>query len=179
MGSSSSRAWRRRSTSPPSSRPASSRPSPGGSPEHLSSTTPTSLSELSGSTGATEAAGIYGFAILPEFQGRGIGRQVLSSLARELRAEGMAQIGLEVSCNNDSALHLYLTCGFDVTGTEDYYAVQPGGPHLDTERAVHSAIWLARGSPASRSISGAVIPNAPSCDGVPSYLSRPVASGAA
>jgi ribosomal protein S18 acetylase RimI-like enzyme len=49
----------------------------------------------------------------------------------------MAQIGLEVSCNNDSALHLYLTCGFDVTGTEDYYAVQPGGPHLDTERAVH------------------------------------------
>ena len=86
---------------------------------------------------SAEAAGIYGFAILPEFQGRGIGRQVLSSLARELRAEGMAQIGLEVSCNNDSALHLYLTCGFDVTGTEDYYAVQPGGPHLDTERAVH------------------------------------------
>ena len=71
----------------------------------------------------TDAAGIYGFAVLPEYQGRGIGRQVLSSLARDLVAEGVAQIGLEVSVTNDSALHLYLTCGFDVMGTEDYYAV--------------------------------------------------------
>jgi len=74
-----------------------------------------------------DAAGIYGFAILPEFQGRGIGRQVLSNLARDVDAEGVAQIGLEVSVTNDSALHLYLSCGFDVTGTEDYYAVPLGG----------------------------------------------------
>ncbi len=75
-----------------------------------------------------DAAGIYGFAVLPEFQGRGIGRQVLSTLARDLKAEGVADIGLEVSCTNDAALHLYLSCGFDVMGTEDYYAVSLGRP---------------------------------------------------
>ncbi len=48
---------------------------------------------------------------------------MLSGLARELVAEGVAEVGLEVSCTNDSALHLYLSCGFEVTGTEDYYSV--------------------------------------------------------
>jgi ribosomal protein S18 acetylase RimI-like enzyme len=83
-----------------------------------------------------DAAGIYGFAILPGLQGRGIGRQVLSTLARDLRAEGVAQIGLEVSCTNDSALHLYSTCGFDVMGTEDYYAVQLRSPGSHPSRGV-------------------------------------------
>ncbi|HLN05976.1 MAG TPA: GNAT family N-acetyltransferase [Acidimicrobiales bacterium] len=78
-----------------------------------------------------DAAGIYGFAVLPEFQRRGIGRQVLSALARDLPAQGVPNVSLEVSCNNDAALHLYLSCGFDVMGTEDYYAVPveaPSGP---------------------------------------------------
>ena len=70
-----------------------------------------------------EVAGIYGFAVLPRHQGQGIGRQVLSGLARELLAEGMREVGLEVSVSNDSALHLYESCGFEVTGTEDYYKV--------------------------------------------------------
>jgi len=80
------------------------------------------------------AAGIYGFAVVPRYQGRGIGRQVLSTLARYLKAEGVADIGLEVSVTNDAALHLYLSCGFDVMGTEDYYELRlaprgadPGG----------------------------------------------------
>ncbi|MGA3214249.1 MAG: GNAT family N-acetyltransferase [Acidimicrobiales bacterium] len=71
-------------------------------------------------------ADVYGFAVMPQFQGRGIGRQVLSGLARDLVAEGMRRVGLEVSCTNDSALRLYLSCGFDVTGTEDYFAVSLG-----------------------------------------------------
>jgi ribosomal protein S18 acetylase RimI-like enzyme len=71
-------------------------------------------------------ADIYGFAILPRFQGRGIGRQVLSHLAQDLVARGLTRVGLEVSCTNDSALGLYLSCGFDVIGTEDYYEVPLG-----------------------------------------------------
>lgn len=70
-----------------------------------------------------EAAGIYGFAVLPRYQGQGIGRQVLSEIARELVASGVPEVGLEVSCANDSALRLYLSCGFEVMGTEDYYSV--------------------------------------------------------
>ena len=80
------------------------------------------------------AAGIYGFAVVPRYQGRGIGGQVLSTLARDLKAEGVADIGLEVSVTNDAALRLYLSCGFDVMGTEDYYELRfesqgtdPGG----------------------------------------------------
>jgi ribosomal protein S18 acetylase RimI-like enzyme len=68
-----------------------------------------------------DAAGIYGFAVLPEFQGRGIGRQVLSRLAQELPSEGLTNVSLEVSVTNDAALHLYSSCGFDVMGTEDYW----------------------------------------------------------
>ena len=78
-----------------------------------------------------DAVGIYGFAIVPFFQGRGIGRQVLSGLARNLSTEGVTKVSLEVSTANDAALRLYLGCGFDVMGTEDYYAVQvrcPSGP---------------------------------------------------
>ena len=70
-----------------------------------------------------QVAGIYGFAVLPRYQGQGIGRQVLSEIARQLVEEGMAEVGLEVSCTNDSALRLYVGCGFEVTGTEDYYSV--------------------------------------------------------
>jgi len=69
------------------------------------------------------AAGVYGFAVVPRLQGRGIGRQVLSGLARDLVAEGLEEIDLEVACTNDAALHLYLSCGFEVMGTEDYYGV--------------------------------------------------------
>jgi ribosomal protein S18 acetylase RimI-like enzyme len=70
-----------------------------------------------------DVADVYGFAVRPQFQGRGIGRQVLSGLVSDLAGEGLAHVGLEVSCTNDSALHLYVSCGFEVTGTEDYYAV--------------------------------------------------------
>ena len=70
-----------------------------------------------------DTADIYGFAISAQFRGRGIGRQVLSGLSRDLVAQGLRTVGLEVSCSNDSALGLYLSCGFDVTGTEDYFAV--------------------------------------------------------
>ena len=59
----------------------------------------------------------------PAHRGRGIGRQVLSGLAGELLTEGIKRVGLEVSSTNDSALGLYLSCGFEVTGTEDYYEV--------------------------------------------------------
>lgn len=70
-----------------------------------------------------DSADIYGFAVAAAHRGRGIGRQVLSGLAGELLTEGVKRVGLEVSSTNDSALGLYLSCGFEVTGTEDYYEV--------------------------------------------------------
>ena len=75
-----------------------------------------------------DTADIYGFAITPRFQGRGIGRQVLCQLVTELASENLSHVGLEVACTNDSALRLYASSGFQVTGTEDYYCVALGGP---------------------------------------------------
>jgi ribosomal protein S18 acetylase RimI-like enzyme len=68
-------------------------------------------------------AGIYGFVVLPELQGRGIGRGALSVITRAVRDEGIASVHLEVLVDNPAALHLYETCGFEASGIEDYYLI--------------------------------------------------------
>ena len=68
-----------------------------------------------------DTGGIYGFAVDPNWQGRGIGRDVLRRVCRELRDEGVQRISLEVDLENDHALGLYTSLGFTQTTTEDYY----------------------------------------------------------
>jgi ribosomal protein S18 acetylase RimI-like enzyme len=70
-----------------------------------------------------ETAGVYGFAVDPPFQGQGIGRDVLTRVCRQLRSEGASRVTLEVAVDNDRALDLYLSVGFERQATEDYYAV--------------------------------------------------------
>jgi ribosomal protein S18 acetylase RimI-like enzyme len=72
-----------------------------------------------------ESAGIYGFVVHPDHQGRGIGRDVLHRLCRRARADGATSVNLEVATDNDRALHLYTSLGFAPVTTEDYYAL-PG-----------------------------------------------------
>jgi ribosomal protein S18 acetylase RimI-like enzyme len=92
--------------------------------------TRTVLAELSGSAVGTlrltregDAAGIYGFAVDSAWQGRGIGRDVLRRVCRQLRAEGVHRIGLEVAVDNDHAIGLYTSLGFPPVTTEDYYSL--------------------------------------------------------
>jgi ribosomal protein S18 acetylase RimI-like enzyme len=70
-----------------------------------------------------DTAGLYGFAVDPGHQGRGIGRDVLRRVCRELREDGVQRIGLEVAVENDHALGLYTSLGFMQTTTEDYYEI--------------------------------------------------------
>ena len=72
---------------------------------------------------SAEAAGIYGFAVDPPLQGRGIGRDVLRRICHQLRDEGVHRIGLEVAVDNDHAMGLYTSLGFTPVTTEDYYAL--------------------------------------------------------
>lgn len=65
--------------------------------------------------------GIYGFAVDPAHQGRGIGRDFLRRACRQLRDHGAAQVGLEVAVENDRALGLYTSLGFTPVVTEDYW----------------------------------------------------------
>lgn len=71
-------------------------------------------------------AGIYGLVVDPPHQGKGVGRDVLNRLCRQLRDDGVEQVTLEVEVNNEHALGLYLSVGFAPRTTEDYYRVGLG-----------------------------------------------------
>ncbi len=65
-------------------------------------------------------AWIYGFAIFPELQGKGIGRKALSKVVKMEDQKGLS-VFLEVEAKNAHALKLYETCGFRSYHSQDYY----------------------------------------------------------
>ncbi|WP_028612066.1 GNAT family N-acetyltransferase [Paenibacillus harenae] len=70
-------------------------------------------------------AWIYGFSILPEHQGKGIGRKVLRQIIKEQVSAGYS-VHLEVETKNDHALGLYESVGFKAVHSQDYYSFQHG-----------------------------------------------------
>jgi ribosomal protein S18 acetylase RimI-like enzyme len=70
--------------------------------------------------------GVYvtSFAVVPDLRGRGLGRQILTRLVRQLAGAGRAPIRIEVSTGNRNALGLYRSCGFRVLLAFAYYAVR-------------------------------------------------------
>ncbi|MEW9699293.1 GNAT family N-acetyltransferase [Paenibacillus sp. SI8] len=65
---------------------------------------------------------IYGFCVDPAYRGKGIGRRVLRQTIEELKQQFQAKpIKLEVSVENEKALSLYQSCGFQTQNTNDYY----------------------------------------------------------
>jgi ribosomal protein S18 acetylase RimI-like enzyme len=74
-----------------------------------------------------EEAGIYGFVIESSRRGRGLGRETLRRVCRDLRDDGVARIGLEVETRNDRALGLYTSVGFTPVSTEDYFELSLAG----------------------------------------------------
>jgi ribosomal protein S18 acetylase RimI-like enzyme len=70
-----------------------------------------------------DTGAVYGFAVDPAWQARGVGRDVLRRVCRQLRADGVHQVRLEVTVENERALGLYTSIGFTPTTAEDYYAL--------------------------------------------------------
>lgn len=70
--------------------------------------------------------GVYGFAVDPHWRGRGIGRDALRRACLDLRERGAHTVGLEVAVENDRALRLYTSLGFEPVITEDYWAIATG-----------------------------------------------------
>jgi ribosomal protein S18 acetylase RimI-like enzyme len=68
-------------------------------------------------------AAVYGFAVDPHLRGRGIGRDALRRTCHDLLAQGARTVGLEVEVENDRALRLYTSLGFEPVITEDYWAI--------------------------------------------------------
>ncbi|HJV18087.1 MAG TPA: GNAT family N-acetyltransferase [Bacillales bacterium] len=67
-----------------------------------------------------EEAWIFGFCVDPEYQGKGIGRRVLTNIVLIEKQKGYP-IFLEVEANNLNALGLYESCGFQSYYSQDYY----------------------------------------------------------
>ncbi|MHC0038316.1 GNAT family N-acetyltransferase [Pseudoneobacillus sp. C159] len=65
-------------------------------------------------------AWIFGFAVLPGYQGKGIGRKALTNVVLEQHQNGYP-IFLEVEAKNANALRLYESCGFKAYHSQDYY----------------------------------------------------------
>ncbi|MGH8980071.1 MAG: GNAT family N-acetyltransferase [Acidimicrobiales bacterium] len=69
----------------------------------------------------TGSAGVYGFAVHSTLRGKGIGRAVLYEVCLEARRRGAGTVTLEVEVDNDHALGLYTSVGFERRTTEDYF----------------------------------------------------------
>lgn len=63
---------------------------------------------------------IYGFAILPKYQGFGYGKNTLLQIIEKESKTGN-KIHLEVALENKNAKKLYTSCGFQQYDTQDYY----------------------------------------------------------
>jgi ribosomal protein S18 acetylase RimI-like enzyme len=77
---------------------------------------------------------IVHFAVRPDMQGRGIGRQMLMAIVRGLLNSGGKWITIEVETENQNALSLYRRCGFVTINATDYELLElpriPTAPEL-------------------------------------------------
>ena len=59
-----------------------------------------------------------GLAVMPDHQGRGLGRRLLDGLIALARDQGIAALGISVAEKNERALRLYTSVGFAAVGRE-------------------------------------------------------------
>jgi ribosomal protein S18 acetylase RimI-like enzyme len=81
---------------------------------------------------------IVHFAVRPDMQRRGIGRQMLLAIIRGLQNSGSRWVTIEVETDNRNALSLYERCGFVAVGATDYELLElprvPTAPELLFDR---------------------------------------------
>jgi ribosomal protein S18 acetylase RimI-like enzyme len=67
---------------------------------------------------------ISGFGIMPEYRGKGYGRQALKAAIDIIRNSSIYDIALDVAAENKNALNLYKSCGFEEVSTMNYYKIK-------------------------------------------------------
>ncbi|WP_306591350.1 N-acetyltransferase [Geothrix sp. 21YS21S-4] len=70
---------------------------------------------------AAGEAELLRIAVAPEARGQGLGRVLLEVCQRELAAEGLVRLFLEVRPSNAPALRLYQRCGWEPCGLRPRY----------------------------------------------------------
>ena len=67
--------------------------------------------------------GIYGLGIKPEYRGKGFGRSLVLQAMDVIQKKGLPTAMLQVEAENETALNLYKSCGFNIRSTMKYYAL--------------------------------------------------------
>jgi len=70
-----------------------------------------------------QKASIYGLGIIPEYQAKGFGIELLVLMIKDLARRGFETIEIEVESNNENALKLYKKCGFEITCAYEYHSL--------------------------------------------------------
>ncbi|HEY1843322.1 MAG TPA: ribosomal protein S18-alanine N-acetyltransferase [Buttiauxella sp.] len=74
-----------------------------------------------------DEATLFNIAVDPAWQRRGLGRQLLEHLIRELEARDVFTLWLEVRASNSAAIALYESLGFnEATVRRNYYPTKEG-----------------------------------------------------
>ncbi len=68
--------------------------------------------------------GIFGLGIVPQWRGKGLGRDLLLLSVHKLKELGASYIFLQVDAKNDTALGLYQSCGFEESYSMEYYKLK-------------------------------------------------------
>ncbi|MDP3387623.1 MAG: GNAT family N-acetyltransferase [Eubacteriales bacterium] len=67
--------------------------------------------------------GIFGLGILPDYRGKGYGRELLMLAIEMFEKMKVSEVMLQVEANNENALSLYKSVGFMARSTMDYYII--------------------------------------------------------
>ena len=65
---------------------------------------------------SAHTAMIATYGIKKDFQGQGLGKKFLKKIIENLKAEGFLRIQLTVEADNDRAIKLYQSLGFEIEG---------------------------------------------------------------
>ena len=68
-----------------------------------------------------EVTGIYAFEVRLGYRGLGYGREMLEQIIHIANAASNKPVMLDVETTNTNAIGLYLSCGFEIKTTYDYY----------------------------------------------------------
>jgi [ribosomal protein S18]-alanine N-acetyltransferase len=80
---------------------------------------------------ASDEAEILSVGVAPEWQRRGIARQMIEGLVRSARRAEVKRLFLEVSADNTPATKLYTGLGFEAVGRRKDYYRRPTGQPVD------------------------------------------------
>jgi ribosomal protein S18 acetylase RimI-like enzyme len=62
-----------------------------------------------------------GFAMHPEYRGKGLGKKIMQEIMGRLKNEGIKRLELFVVCDNERAINFYKKLGFLIEGRMKYF----------------------------------------------------------